>query len=311
MSKVMVLGSFVVDLMSRSPHFPEKGETVKSNFFKMGPGGKGFNQAVAAKRAGADLRIAVKLGQDEFAQVALNWMEKDHMDRSGVCRSEEVPTGAALIMVDDGTGQNMISVYLGASADFNRQDLDRLYSYIEECEYLLLQLEINEWALMEVIDFAKKKGVKVILNPAPAAKLPETLFDGLYAVIPNEVEAKLITGIPVKEVGCQKAAEWFFERGVQNVIITLGGDGVFVSDRTTVRRIDVYQSTKVVDTTGAGDAFCGGFLAALGEGKDVFEAAEYGNVVGNLAVRKIGTTPAMPTLEEINTFLNSDENRRS
>ena len=197
----MVLGSFVVDLMARSPHFPEKGETVKSSFFKMGPGGKGFNQAVAAGRAGADLRAAIKLGRDEFAQVALNWMERDGMDQSNVCFSETVQTGAALIMVDDSTGQNMISVFLGASDDFNQADLERLYPEIEACDYLLLQLEINQWALERVIAFAREKGVKVILNPAPAARLPEELFNGLFAVIPNEVEAKLITGIPVKEAG--------------------------------------------------------------------------------------------------------------
>ena len=310
MSKVMVLGSFVVDLMSRSPHFPEKGETVKSSFFKMGPGGKGFNQAVAAKRAGADLQAAIKLGRDEFAQVALNWMEKDGMDRSGVCYSEEVPTGAALILVDDSTGQNMISVYLGASADFNQQDLERLYPYIEGCEFLLLQLEINQWALEQVIAFAKSKGVKVILNPAPAAPLPETLLEGLYAVIPNEVEAKLITGIPVKEAGCEAAAGWFFRRGVQNVIITLGEDGVYADNGKKSRRVGIYPSTRAVDTTGAGDAFCGGFLAALGEGKDVFEAVEFGNVVGNLAVRRIGTAPAMPMREEIDRFLESPESCR-
>lgn len=310
MSRVMVLGSFVVDLMSRSPHFPEKGETVKSSFFKMGPGGKGFNQAVAAKRAGADLSAAIKLGRDEFAQVALNWMERDGMDQSNVCFSEKVPTGAALIMVDDGTGQNMISVYLGASDDFDEADLARLYPEIEACDYLLLQLEINQWALEQVIAFAREKGVKVILNPAPAAALPEALFKGLYAVIPNEVEAKLITGVPVKEAGCERAADWFFDRGVENVVITLGGDGVYVNNRRESRLVQVYPSTKAVDTTGAGDAFCGGFLAALGEGRDVFEAAEFGNVVGNLAVRRIGTAPAMPTREEIDGFLASEENRR-
>ena len=306
----MVLGSFVVDLMARSPHFPEKGETVKSSFFTMGPGGKGFNQAVAAGRAGADLRAAIKLGRDEFAQVALNWMERDGMDQSNVCFSETVPTGAALIMVDDSTGQNMISVFLGASDDFNQADLERLYPEIEACDYLLLQLEINQWALERVIAFAREKGVKVILNPAPAARLPEELFNGLFAVIPNEVEAKLITGIPVKEAGCEEAARWFFDRGVQNVVITLGGDGVYVNDGVKSRRVPVYASTKAVDTTGAGDAFCGGFLAAVGEGRDVFEAVEFGNVVGNLAVRKIGTSPAMPTREEIDAFLNSEEGRR-
>ncbi len=310
MSKVMVLGSFVVDLMSRSPHFPEKGETVKSSYFKMGPGGKGFNQAVAAARAGADLRAAVKLGRDEFARVALSWMEKDGMDRSGVCYSENVPTGAALILVDEGTGQNMISVYLGASADFNQEDLDRLYPSIEECEFLLLQLEINQWALEQVVAFAKSKGVKVILNPAPAAQLPEELFDGLYAVIPNEVEAKLITGVTVKEDGCEATARWFFERGVENVIITLGEEGVYADNGKERRRTGIYPSTRAVDTTGAGDAFCGGFLAALGEGKDLFGAVEFGNVVGNLAVRRIGTAPAMPDREEIDGFLASPESRR-
>ena len=204
----MVLGSFVVDLMARSPHFPEKGETVKSSFFKMGPGGKGFNQAVAAGRAGADLRAAIKLGRDEFAQVALNWMERDGMDQSNVCFSETVPTGAALIMVDDSTGQNMISVFLGASDDFNQADLERLYPEIEACDYLLLQLEINQWALERVIAFAREKGVKVI--PGEDGIIVEMHIVVLYGVnlpavtrsISKEVKymVEQMTGFIVKKV---------------------------------------------------------------------------------------------------------------
>lgn len=303
MKKVMVLGSFVVDLMGRSPHLPEHGETVKSSFFQMGPGGKGFNQAVAAKRAGADLDVSIKLGRDEFAAVAVNYMKQEGMDTKLVRETDKAATGAALIMVDEVTGQNMISVYLGSSSSYTEEDLEFLTPYIEQCDYLLMQLEINLDAVKRAAAIAKAAGARVILNPAPAADVDPEVLKGLYAIVPNEVEARLITGITVNGMeDCQKAARWFRGRGVENVIITLGRNGVYVADRQRERLIPINPGVEAVDTTGAGDAFCGGLLAALGEEKDIFQAAAFGNLTANLSVTRIGTAPAMPFRQEIDAF---------
>ena len=312
MKRVMVLGSSFVDLMTRAPHLPEHGETVMGTYFKMGPGGKGFNQAVAARRAGAAICTAIKLGRDEFASVPLRYMEQYDMNRDYVRYSDELPTGNALIMVDEVTSQNMIAVYAGASASFGEEDFEALKPAIDSCDCLLLQLEINMDFLETVVPYAVSKGIKVILNPAPAAEIPGGRLSSLYAVIPNEVEAKLITGIPVvwKEQtdeelmeACGKAADWFFAKGVSNVIITLGKKGLYVNNGSEARRFTNYDEIKPVDTTGAGDAFCGGFLAALGEEKDIFDAAAFGNVVSNLSVTRIGAAPSMPSREEIDAFL--------
>lgn len=304
MKKVMVLGSFVVDLMGRSPHLPERGETVKSSFFKMGPGGKGFNQAVAAKRAGADVDVAIKIGCDEFASVALDCMEQEGMDKRLVRQTREVPTGAALIMVDEQTSDNMISVYLGASNSYSDEDIEFLKPYIEGCSYLLMQLEINMDAVKKIAAFAKSKGVRVLLNPAPAAEVEEELLNGLFAVVLNEVEARLITGIPAAaKEDCEAVTQWFMDRGVQNVIVTLGKNGVFVSNGVWSRVVPVHPGITAVDSTGAGDAFCGSLLAALGDGMDIFEAVSFGNAAANLSVTKIGTAPAMPFRKEIDEFI--------
>ena len=303
MKKTAVVGSFVVDLMARTPHLPEPGETVMGSFFKSGPGGKGANQAVAAKRAGCDLVFSTKLGVDSFAAIALDSFAQDGIALDYVFRNPDAPTAAALISVDEVTSQNEIIVVLGACCTYNDEDLQKLDKALDGCEYLLLQLEINTDALAKLVKMAYDKGIKVILNPAPVQDLPQDLYKMLYLVTPNEVEARILTGIPCDdEAGCAAAAKAFFDLGVENVILTLGKRGAYVNDGTKETWLHNYD-VKVLDTTGAGDAFNGGLLAGLSQGMDLHTAAAYGNVVSNLAVTKLGTAPAMPSKEEIDGFI--------
>lgn len=303
MRKALVFGSFVVDLMARTPHLPKPGETVKGSMFKMGPGGKGFNQGVAAHKAGADIIMCTKLGRDTFANVATNAMEELNMSTENLLYSEDVETGSALIMVDENTSQNEIVVVLGACNTITDAEVISLEHIIKDCDYILTQLETNVSAVVKIIDLAEKNGVKVILNTAPIQEIDYKLYKKIHLITPNEVEAEILTGIEIKTLdNAREAAAWFRDKGVEDVIITLGHRGVFVSSDNKEEIIPAYK-VEAVDTTGAGDAFNGGLLAALTEGKDIWESAKFANALAALSVQKLGTTPSMPTREEIETFL--------
>ena len=176
MGKVLVFGSFVVDLMSRAPHLPVPGETVKGSVFKMGPGGKGFNQGVAAHKAEADIIMVTKLGKDTFGDLALETMHSLKMNANYIFQTEEAETGAALIMVDENSSQNEIVVVLGSCNQISNQEVDSLSPVLEESDYLLTQLETNISAVERIVNLAVQKDVKVILNPAPAQKISDELL---------------------------------------------------------------------------------------------------------------------------------------
>ncbi len=302
-SKITVFGSFVVDLMARAPHLPVPGETVKGSMFRMGPGGKGFNQGVAAHKAGADVTMITKLGRDSFANVALDAMRGLGMDTSQIYYSETVETGSALIMVDENSSQNEIVVVLGACGAVDSADIQSMEKTIRESDFLLTQLETNVDAVEKVVDIAYNSGVKVVLNTAPVQPVSDSLLSKIDLITPNEVEAEILTGVPVTdEGGAVRAAGWFFDKGVKNVLITLGKRGVFVASRGRHAILPVPE-VRVLDTTGAGDAFNGGLVTALSEGKDIWEAARFANALASIAVQRLGTTPAMPTRQEIDTFL--------
>lgn len=296
---VVVFGSFVVDLTSRSRGLPVPGQTILGSSFKMGPGGKGSNQAIAAHRAGADITLVTKIGRDVFGQVAMDFYTKEGMNTRYICIDEQKETGIALIMVDEDSAQNEIVVVSGACGNLGQQDIDRCRPLIQSASILLVQLEVNFDALFEVIRLAHDAGVKIVLNPAPASEIPPEILSKIDVVTPNETEAEALTGVKVENPqDAWRAAQVFIQRGVKNVVITMGAMGAFATDGVHCEflpRLDV----KAVDTTGAGDAFNGGFVTALSEGKNLFEALRYGNATGALSVTRYGTAPSMPSREEI------------
>jgi ribokinase len=300
--KVTVFGSFVVDVMARTPHLPVPGETVIGSLFKMGPGGKGFNQGVAAHKAGAEVTMITKLGKDMFAEVALDAMKALDMDISNLFYSEEIETGIALIMVDEETSENKIVVVPGACNTISDEEVESIFDIVKDSGYLLTQLETNISAVDKIIDIAYKKGVKVILNTAPVQPISDEILRKVDLITPNEVEAEILTGICIdSEESAMKAAKWFFDKGVKNVLITLGSRGVFIATDHKHEIIPAYK-VNAIDTTGAGDAFNGGLVAALAEGKDLWEATKFANALAAVAVQRLGTTPAMPTRKEIEEF---------
>ncbi len=301
--KIVVFGSFVVDLMGRGPHLPVPGETVKSGFFRMGPGGKGFNQGVAAHKSGGDVTMITKLGRDAFAEIALGAMRELGMDASKVIQTEEHSTGVALIEVDENSGQNAIMVIPSACDHIADEEVRALRDVIDGADILLTQLETNMSSIRGVIDMAHAAGKTVILNTAPVQPVEDALLEKVTIVTPNEVEASILTGTKVVDAGsAAEAAAWFFRRGVKKVVITMGGKGAFVSDGARSEMTPAFK-VDAIDTTGAGDAYNGGFVTALSEGGDIFAAARFAAATAALSVQKMGTTPSMPARAEIEAFL--------
>ena len=300
--KITVFGSFVVDLMGRTPHLPAPGETVKGSLFKQGAGGKGFNQGIAAHKAGGDVAMITKLGRDSMANVALDAMDAVGLSKEFLFYNEEVATGIALILVDEGTSQNEIVIVPGACATISPQDISTVENRIKNSAYLLLQLEINQDANELAAKTAKENGVRIIINTAPYQPVTDAFLSGAYLVTPNEVEAEALTGIRVTNLqSADTAAKILLGKGVENVLITLGSQGVYLHTEGHSEIIPAYQ-VNAVDTTGAGDAFNGGLIAALAEGKTLRQAAEFANAVAALSVQRMGATPSMPTREEVDAF---------
>lgn len=299
--KICVFGSFITDLTSNSSRLPLPGETILGTKFKSGPGGKGSNQAVASHRAGAEVSLITKLGNDLFGKAALEFYESEGMSLEGILIDDKYPTGCALIMVGEDTAQNMIVVIPSVCEHFTNEDLVIADKIITRSDYLLTQLETNIEAVDHVLSVAKSNGCLTILNPAPAQPLAKSILKLVDVITPNETEASILTGIDVDDNPnrIRAAAQGLFALGVKNVIITLGSNGVYANDSIEEIFIPAKAPYPVVDTTGAGDAFNGGFVSGLSFGFDFFDAVHFGSVVAGLSVTKFGTAPSMPHKELI------------
>jgi ribokinase len=303
MSKIVVVGSYVVDLMSRTPHLPKPGETVLGGPFKMGPGGKGGNQATAAARCGSEVTFITKLGQDLFGKDALEHFTREKVDTQFIKVDSEESTGAALIAVDD-QSENCIVVALGACGKITEADVLEGEERFKEADVVLLQLETSIEAVVTSVELAAKYHVPVILNPAPYQEFPYEILKKVQYITPNETEASLLTGVAVNdEASALEAAKRLHEMGVQTVIITLGSKGAYLYNGGEHGQLVSGFKVDAIDTTGAGDAFNGGFAHALSIGTPIVEAMTFANSVAALSVTKIGTAPAMPYREEIDQFL--------
>lgn len=301
--KVTVFGSFALDLASRADHLPKAAETVIGNSFAMGPGGKGSNQGVAAHRAGADVCMITKVGDDVFGKVALDFYKAEGMNTDYIFIDKNKETGTALIMVDEDTGQNQILMVSGACGNITDEDMEKAKPIITSSKIMLLQLEVNLDANWKALDIANKSGVQVVLNTAPARAISDEILAKVDILTPNEIEASILSGVEVVTPDdAKRAADVFQSKGVDEVVITLGKQGAYV--RSGNRDIVIPRRVvEAIDTTGAGDAFNGGFVTALAEGLDTIAAAEFANVVGALSVTKAGAAPSMPYRKDIDAFL--------
>lgn len=303
MGTVTVVGSYVVDLMSRTPHMPKVGETVLGGPFRMGPGGKGGNQAVAAARQGSKVFMVTKVGNDDFGVIAQQNFKRESIDTSYVFIDDDEATGAALIAVDN-NGDNMIVVALGACGKLSAEDVAQAEEAIKSSSIVLVQLETSIEAVQKTAELTQKHGIPLILNPAPYQEFPREILKAVAYVTPNETEASFLSGVEVTdEESALQAAKIMYEYGVPNVIITLGEKGCYYYNGGEKGVLHEGFKIQAMDTTGAGDAFNGGLAYALAEGKDLEEAIRYANAVAALSVTKIGTAPAMPSKQEVEDFL--------
>ncbi|MDP6475065.1 MAG: ribokinase [Alphaproteobacteria bacterium] len=303
MSAVVILGVFVADTAYRATRQPRLGETILGSGFALGPGGKGSNQSVAAARLGADVTFISKIGVDPFGDMAMRiWAEAGV--KTEVERVPESYTGAASIFLEDGSGDNAIIVCPGAAATISTADIEALDGLIGAASVFVTQLEQPLPAARRALEIARQAGVTTILNPAPAAELGDEFFTLSDYFTPNETEAEDLTGIKVGTVEeARQAGEALLDKGVGNVIITLGEQGALLHTREISELCPAHSFAPVAETTGAGDAFNGAFAVALARGDRPLEAVRFGCAVAGISVTRPGTAQSMPTLKEVEEAL--------
>ena len=282
MGKIVVIGSANTDLVVKTDRMPSPGETILGGSFMMSGGGKGANQAVAASRLGGEVTFVARVRH--------------------VTRDATVPSGVALICVD-GAAENSIVVAPGANERLSPEDVDRAEAEIAAADFVVLQLEIPLPAVMRAAEVAERHGVRVILNPAPAAAIPDELLRRCYLLTPNRGECAMLTGMPVDDAaGAERAADALLAHGVRHVVVTLGSEGALVKGPESCERVAA-RRVEAVDTTGAGDTFNGALAVALSEGRPLSEAVRFATAASAIAVTRMGAQSAVPMREEVDALL--------
>ena len=304
MRRILVVGSSNTDLIIRVPEIPRPGETVLGGEFQAFPGGKGANQAVAAARAGGDVVLIASVGDDAYGKEAVRGYKFDSINTENIKISKKAPSGIAMITISD-RGENAITVAPGANALLLPEDLDEAEEAFHEADYMLVQLEIPLETVQQAIELSREFSTKVILNPAPASRLPDEILANIDIITPNETEVQHLTGVRIKnEEDAIQAADILHARGVKTVIITLGPEGAFLSDPASqMRKIIAGFRVEAADTTAAGDVFNGQLVVALAEGMSLEEAILTAHAAAAISVQNIGAQSSIPRREETDYFL--------
>lgn len=296
--RIIVLGSCNTDMVVKANRLPVPGETILGGTFYMNPGGKGANQAIAASRLGAEVTLVSKIGYDLFGLQALEIYKSEKINTEFIFTDPKNPSGVALISVDS-FGENSIIVAPGASRTLSIEDIDKAKEKIKEADIMLMQLEVPIETAEYAAGIAQKYGIKVILNPAPASTLSDKFLNNVHTILPNRIEAEMLSGIKVKDMeSARRAAQAISEKGIDNVVITLGRDGAYVKEKDEYCMIPA-KKVESVDTTGAGDVFCGAFSVYLSEGHSLTESVRFANAAAAIAVTRIGAQSAIPYKREI------------
>ena len=299
MSRIVVIGSINTDMVIRSSQLPSAGQTVMGHSFMTTGGGKGANQAVAAARLGADVSLIARIGSDAFGEMSIENFKKEKINIDNIYTDSDAPSGVAFIVVDD-RGENIIVVAPGANATLNEKDIQDAEDVIERAGIVLFQLEIPMRTVAEGIRLAKKHNRIVMLNPAPAASIPEQVLHSVDIITPNQTEALTLTGIAVNdEVTAQQACDVLHDKGILTVIITMGEQGAYISSGSYKGLVPGFNAGKVVDTVAAGDTFCAGLAVAIAEGKSLQLAVQFANAAAALSVTKAGAQASIPVRTEV------------
>jgi len=296
--KIVVVGSCNTDMVVKADRLPVPGETVLGGDFMMNPGGKGANQAVAVARLGGNVSFISKTGNDLFGKQSVEMFDEERINTDYIFSDLKNPSGVALIMVDN-YGENCIVVASGANGNLTPADIDKARNLIENAEILLMQLEVPIETVEYAAKIASEKGVRVVLNPAPAAFLSNDLLKCLYAIVPNKTEAEMLSGIKVTDwQTARQAADVIGNKGVEIVVVTLGSKGALIKDGLTYHEIPVGK-IQAVDTTAAGDTFCGALCVALSEGMQIVNAVEFANKAAGISVTREGAQCSIPYKAEV------------
>jgi ribokinase len=300
MSEISVLGIFVADISFSGNKIPTIGETILGDSYNIGPGGKGCNQAIAISRLGGKVNFISKLGKDNYGDLALKTLKENNINSTTITQSPNLQTGVAGIMLDKKTGKNAINVITGAPSTLTISEVDKHINTIKNSKIFLTQLEVPKNVILHCLKVANENNVITILNPAPAIEISKEFFNHIDYFTPNEIEAEFYTGIKISnEKEAKEASIKLLNLGVRKVIITLGEKGLFYSDGTEDIYIKALTLQNVLDTTGAGDAFNGGFAYALSKNKSIKESLNLANKVAGLSTTKLGAGISMPLLSDL------------
>ncbi|WP_064712911.1 ribokinase [Rhizobium bangladeshense] len=302
-SGIVILGIFAADTAYKAKRLPYIGETLMGSGFTLGPGGKGSNQAIAAAKAGGKVAFISRVGDDAFGAMALAAYAEAGV-KANVMKMEGVSTGAAFIFVDEVSGDNAIIVVPGAAGLIGIEDVEANRAAIESAAIFMTQLEQPLEAALHGLSIAKRAGAITIFNPAPAGAIPDSIYGLCDFIVPNEVEAAELVGYAIEtDEQARAAARTLADRGAKAAVITLGARGALYHTAGQSEFVSAFSAGNVVDTTGAGDAFLGGFATAISEGQAPIEAVRFGCATAAIAVTRPGTAPAMPSRAEITALL--------
>lgn len=297
MGSVLVIGSSNTDMVINLPTLPRPGETISNGRFQTFAGGKGCNQAIAARRAGAQVRFVAAVGDDDFGRSAIALCSNEGIDTSAIQVVADSPSGIAMIFVDE-TGENCIGVAPGANQMLTPNMISEHATLFDEADVLLIQLETPIETVSTALQMARDRGLPALLNPAPAARLPNDALAGLYCITPNESEAQVLTGMPVSDVeSAIAAADALRAQGIENVIVTLGSEGAVLRNNKGTYKQDA-ESVTVVDTTGAGDTLNGVFAAMIAKHQSLHLSIERAVAAATQSVQIAGATASIPYLSE-------------
>jgi len=300
MGKIVVVGSSNTDLVVSSKKLPSPGETILGGDFDLISGGKGANQAVAAARAGSDVMFVSKIGKDYFGKRALEGYKKENINVDNIFTDIDKPSGVAIILVEESTGQNSIVVAPGSNSSLSIADIKKVEEEIALADIVLVQLEIPLETVEYVLKVAKENNVKTILNPAPAQPLSDELLAMVDIITPNETETEILVGIdPGEEQNLKEATDKLLSKVSETALITLGERGVYFNSRNGENGLVPSTPVQAVDTTAAGDVFNGYLASALSEGKRFQEAIAIANKAAAISVTKKGAQPSIPTMDEL------------
>ena len=298
---IIVVGSTNVDLVARVAHLPLPGETVGNADYTTAYGGKGANQAIAAARAGGDVVFVTNLGDDSYGSELIPYFRDNAINSEYLFVEKNTPTGVAIILVAD-SGENCIAIAPGANRMLVNGKIERIHAAIEQAEYLLLQMEIPYASVASLIDYAYRTGTQVVLNPAPAMPLEPDLLRKISLLILNETEAEIISGLRLADHDPAILAERIRDMGPETIILTLGASGAYICSPAIRQSIQAFQ-VKTVDTTAAGDTFCGALAAQLTRTHDLLDAVQYATAAAALTVTKLGAQPSIPDRPAVEKFL--------